>query len=313
MKIIYMGTPDFAVAPLKMLIDSDYEVSCVVSQPDANRDRGKKIKPTPVKQLAVKYNIDVLQPKKIRDNEEFFNELRSYEPDLIVVAAYGKILPKEILNMARFGCINIHGSLLPRWRGAAPVQRAIVAGDKISGATLMYMNEGLDTGDIIDKVEIDIYHTRKNSDELFEAVSVEGGKLLIRNLPKIFSEGVKRIVQDNEKATYAPLISKEEGLLDFNKNARELDCQIRGFFTWPGCYTYLRGEVFKIWEAEPCEENFNVENGKIIRIDKNGILVSCEYESLLLKVVQVPNKRRMKVEDFIKGNNIENGSILGIK
>lgn len=310
MKIIFMGTSDFAVYPLKRLIESKHDVVCVVSQPDSNRDRGKKLKPTPVKEVALKNEIPILQPEKIKNNEEFLNRLKEYKPDLIVVAAYGQILPKEILELADAGCVNIHGSILPRWRGAAPVQRAIMEQDKESGATLMYMAEGLDTGDIIAIKKVDIERDRKNSFELFFEISRLGGELLIEELDNILEKKVIAIKQNDDEATYANMISKKEGILDFSKSSNEIDAQIRGLFMWPGTYTYLNGELLKVWEAEPSQENFDKPFGTIVKVDKNGVQVCCGSGSIILKTVQLPNKRRMSVADYIKGNEIKIGSIL---
>ncbi len=310
MKIAYMGTADFAVPALEKLIDSQHEVVCAVSQPDSNKDRGKKLKATPVKEVATRHDIPVLQPDKIKNNEEFLRELSSFSPDLIVVAAYGKILPKEVLEMAPMGCVNIHGSILPRWRGAAPVQRSVMAGDEISGVTLMYMEEGLDTGDMIAKSYTSV--DRKNCSELFMEIAHMGAELLIENLEDILSGKSERVKQNDDEATYAHMLSKQEGLLDFSKSAEELDNEIRGLFMWPGAYTYKDGELFKIWEAEVGDESVNKERpGTIVSFDNNGIEVATGKGILVLKTIQVPNKRRMSVADFIKGNKLEKGTVLG--
>lgn len=309
MKIIYMGTPDFAVYPLRKLIESEHDVVCVVSQPDAVRDRGKKLKATPVKEVAQEHSIPVLQPSKIKDNAEFLDALAEYEADLIVVAAYGKILPREIIDMGKYGCVNIHGSLLPRWRGAAPIQRAIMAGDEETGVTLMYVAQGLDTGNMIAKRTTKTQG--KNANEMFDEISKMGGDLLVENMQNIF-DGVKGEVQDDSLATYAPMLSKEDGLLDFSKTAAQLDAQIRGVSLWPGAYTYRDGEIFKVWQAEIGNTDFKSdEAGRIISISNKGIEVSTGCGSLMLKVIQTPNKRRMSAEEFLRGNKLEIGSLLG--
>lgn len=312
MKIVYMGTPEFAVYPLEKLIVSSHEVGYVVCQPDMAKDRGKKVKFSPVKEVALKNQIRVLQPEKIKNNEEFINELRQYSPDLIVVAAYGKILPREILMLPRLGCINIHASILPRWRGAAPIQRAIMAGDEETGVSLMQMSEGLDTGDVIAKSCTEI--GKKNGADLHRELSIIGGNLLIDNLDDIMNNTVNIEKQDESKVTYADMLSKSDGLLDFFKDAKKLERQIRGLYPWPGTYTYRNGEVFKIWDAEALEGIRQKGNtpGRILNVSNDGIEVAtAKGSSLLIKVVQVPNKKRMSVEDFIKGNDVEIGSMLG--
>ena len=296
MKIVYMGTPEFAVYPLEKLIGSSHEVGYVVCQPDMAKDRGKKVKFSPVKEVALKNQIKVLQPEKIKNNEEFINELRQYSPDLIVVTAYGKILPREILMLPRLGCINIHASILPRWRGAAPIQRAIMAGDEETGVSLMQMSEGLDTGDVIAKSCTEI--GKKNGADLHRELSIIGGNLLIDNLDDILNNTVNTEKQDESKVTYADMLSKSDGLLDFFKDAKKLERQIRGLYPWPGTYTYRNGEVFKIWDAEALEGIRQKGNtpGRILNVSNDGIEVAtAKGSSLLIKVVQVPNKKRKRI------------------
>lgn len=309
MKIVYMGTPDFAVPALDMLLKSEHEVGYVVSQPDKARDRGKKIKPSPVKEKAMEFNVPVLQPEKVKENQEFENILKEYAPDLIVVAAYGKIIPKNILDIPKYGCVNIHGSILPRWRGAAPVQRAIMEGDKETGVTLMYMAEGLDTGDMIDKVYVSTEN--KTSEELLEEISVKGAELLIKRLPD-FEEGtIIAEKQDDALSCYAPVLSKKEGIMDFSKPAWKLECEIRGLNPWPGAFTYMNGEIFKIWGATVLDEESEGETGTVINAGQDGIDIVTGKGILRATVIQVPGKKRMNVRDYIRGHKIEKGTKLG--
>ncbi|WP_324823711.1 methionyl-tRNA formyltransferase [Sinanaerobacter sp. ZZT-01] len=309
MKIIYMGTPDFAVPALKALCEHGYHVPLVVTQPDKAKDRGKKIHITPVKEEAQKREITVLQPDKVKKNDDFLNRMKEENPDLIVVAAYGKILPKAILEIPRFGCINIHASLLPKYRGAAPIHRAIIDGEEKTGVTLMYMAEGMDTGDMIAKTETDIL--KKNVAQLHEELAQLGADLLIQELPAIFKGKNQRIKQDEKQATYAPMVFKSEGFLDFKKEPIVLERLIRGFNSWPGAHTIYKGNSVKIWEAEALEQSSVLPHGTIINVDKNGMDVAAGGKTLRITKLQFPGKRAMKIEDYIKGNKIEVHQILG--
>ncbi|MEE1038240.1 MAG: methionyl-tRNA formyltransferase [Eubacterium sp.] len=309
MKIVYMGTPDFAVPALEALVKDGHEVGYVVSQPDAAKDRGKKLKPTAVKAKALEYDLTVLQPEKIKGNEEFLETLRTYAPDLIVVAAYGRILPKEILDLPKYGCVNIHGSILPRWRGAAPIQWSVIAGDKETGVTLMYMAEGLDTGDMIAKAYTST--EGKTSGDLHDELSVLGAELLISKLKDFEAGTIEAEKQNEEESCYEPMLSKKDGIIDFNKGAEEIECAIRGLSPWPGAYTTYNGDTFKIWEAKVLDENKGVAPGTIYDVSKEGIKIATGKGTLMATVIQVPGKRRMNVEDYIKGNTIEINSTLG--
>lgn len=318
MKIVYMGTPDFAVPALEALAASGNEIGYVVSQPDAARDRGRKLKATPVKEKALELGLTVLQPEKIKNNEEFISKLNAYAPDLIVVAAYGKIIPKQILDIPRCGCINIHGSILPRWRGAAPIQRAVMAGDDVTGVTLMYMAEGLDTGDMIAVASTPIED--KTSGQLHDELSRLGAQLLVSKLEDIENDNITAEKQDDSLACYAPMLTKKEGLLDFNKSAEKLSCEVRGLDPWPGAYTYMDGELFKIWKAEAVSVKDDMDTaaevketaaGTIVGADKNGIDIATGNGILRVKILQVPGKKRMSVEDYMRGNKIEIGTVLG--
>lgn len=319
MKIVYMGTPDFAVPALDRLASSEHEVGYVVSQPDKAKDRGKKVKYTPVKEKAMEYGIPVLQPEKIKDNEEFFRTLEEYGPDLIVVAAYGKIIPKRILDLPEYGCVNIHGSILPRWRGAAPIQRAVMEGDATTGVTLMYMAEGLDTGDMIDRVFVDT--AGKTSGDLHDELAEKGAELLMERLDDFENGTADAEPQNEEKACYAAMLSKKDGLLDFGKPAEKLECEIRGLSPWPGAYTFLDGNMFKIWEActelQSGEDFSDVEGkyrpGEVAVYDRRGMGIQTGNGILMLKSVQAPGKKRMDVSDYMRGKKIATGTMLGEK
>jgi methionyl-tRNA formyltransferase len=309
MKIVYMGTPDFAVPALEGLIKSGNKPILVVSQPDAKRDRGEKIKPTPVKEVALAWDIPVAQPEKIRGNEEFQKMLMSLEPDLIVVAAYGKILPTEILSIPVKGCINIHGSLLPKYRGAAPIQRAILEGENQTGVTLMQMAEGMDTGDMLASAATPI--DGKTAGMLFEELSVLGANLLLENLPLIESNQLTPIPQDDQKATYAPMIHKSDGRIDFTKPAALIERQTRAMNPWPVAYTTYDGQPMKIWQASVEKEADSVSPGTITAVSRKGITVATGSGSLMITEIQMPGKKKMPVSDYIRGNRIEINHILG--
>lgn len=308
LKTVYMGTPEFAVPGLEALYKSGNEIGYVVTQPDKARDRGKKIQFTPVKEKALELGIEVLQPEKVKGNEAFFEILKEYNPDLIVVAAYGKLLPPEIIHLPRLGCVNIHASLLPRWRGAAPMQRAIMAGDENTGITLMFMEEGLDTGDMIAKKITPIL--KKNAAELHDEMAVLGGELLLEQLPKLQDGSINREKQDDSLATYASMIFKKDGEIDFSKSPIEIERTIRGLDSWPGAYGYYKGKPMKIWGAEVIDKTCNAEDGEIVNVSKDGIEVCAGGSILLITVIQMPGKKRVKVADHLKGNKIEIGETL---
>jgi len=308
MKIVYMGTPEFAVPPLERLTESGYQVVLVVTQPDKGRDRGKKVKFTPVKEKAVELGIEVIQPERIRGNEEFIERIRQISPDLIVVAAYGKILPAELLRIPRLGCINIHASLLPKFRGAAPIHRSIIEGEEITGVTLMYMEEGLDTGDMIASRSTVI--GKKTTAELHDELSAMGADLLVELLPDIEKGTNPRIKQDDSKATYAPMISKQDELVDFSRSPEEIERLVRGLNSWPGAYTIYKGAPMKLWEAEALDETTDVPYGTITGVSNRGIKVAAGGRTVLLKKIQMPGKKSMNVSEYIKGNKIDAGEVL---
>lgn len=308
LKIVYMGTPDFAVAPLKKLAASGYDVRLVVTQPDKARDRGKKVRPTPVKAAAEQAGIEVLQPEKIKNNDDFIEKIKEISPDIIIVAAYGKILPPQLLAIPPLGCVNIHASLLPRFRGAAPINRSIMAGDEETGVTLMYMEEGLDTGDMIAAAATRI--ERKNAEELYAELSELGAKLLIEYLPRIASGDIQPEKQDDSLACYAPMIAKEEGHIDFSGSAFKIDCFVRGMPLRPGAYADYNGVQLKIRGAMAVDMTSEGLPGTIIDIDSKNIYVACGEGVLAVTDIQLPGKKSVRVEDYLRGNSIEKGTVL---
>ena len=308
MNVIFMGTPDFAVKSLDALVSAGHNVSYVVCQPDKAKDRGKKVKYPPVKEAALKYGIEVLQPESVKD-EEFMKIIEHAEPDIIVVAAYGKILPESILNLPKFGCVNVHASLLPRYRGSAPIQHAIMNGDEKTGVTIMQMARGMDTGDMLARAETIIDH--KNCEELHEELSAMGGELLTGTMEHIENGTVVPENQDDSLATMAPMINKKDGLIDFSANADSIERKMRAFYPWPGTYTRLNGEIFKIWKADVDDTDYNSMPGAVCAVNNDGIAVSCGKGTLILKEVQSPGKKRLRSCDWLKGNSIEISTVLG--
>lgn len=308
MKIIYMGTPDFAVPALGALCDAGCEVALVVTKPDRPKDRGRKIQSCPVKLEALRRGLAVASPESLKDNGEFLSTVREIAPDLIVVAAYGKILPRALLDIPRRGCVNIHGSLLPRYRGAAPIHRAVIEGCRRTGVTLMYMNEGMDTGDLIAWASTEVGN--KTTEELHVELAELGAALLIRELPAILEGTARRLPQDPGLATYAPMISREEALIDFDRPAEEVCARIRGMYSWPCAWTRLDGKVMKVHEALPGPSEGSPEPGTVLGAGRNGIAVACREGVILLKRIQMPGKKPMDAGAFLLGNKIEIGTVL---
>lgn len=309
LKIIYMGTPDFAVLPLRALAESGYEIAAVVTQPDKPKGRGKTMLPTPVKEEAQKYDIPVYQPVKVRD-PEFIQVLEEIHPDLIVVAAFGQMIPKTILDLPEFGCINIHASLLPKYRGAAPIQQAVIDGEKESGVTIMRMGTGLDTGDMISKVIVPLADDETGG-SLFDKLAQAGAELLIKTLPSILDGTAVYEKQPEESPTpYAAMITKQMGLLDFSESAVKLERLVRGLNPWPSAYTYLNGKTLKVWKSKAVPGNTEEAPGTILAADREGIHVACADGILVLTEVQLEGKKRMDTDAFLRGYKIEKGSVF---
>ena len=309
MKIVFMGTPEFAVPCLQKIIDEGHEVLAVVTQPDKPKGRGKKLAMPPVKELALKYDIPVYQPIKARD-EEFVATLKELNPDIIVVVAFGQILPKSILDIPKFGCINVHVSLLPKYRGAAPINWVIINGEEKTGVTTMYMDEGLDTGDMILTEEFDL-DDEITAGELHDKMKDRGADVLIETLKQIEKGTAPRIPQNHEEFTYAPMMNKALGEINWSKSAREIHNLVRGVNPWPSAYTTYEGSTMKVWKTEVLNETSDKEPGTILKVDKDGIRVSTKDNVVLVKEIQMPGKKRVLVSEYIKGNNINTNTILG--
>lgn len=301
MRVVFMGTPDFSV-PALYNIAKHHTVEAVITQQDRPRGRGHKMQFTPVKEAALELDIPVYQPEKVK-SPEFVEVLKEINPDVIVVIAFGQILSKEILDLPKYGCINVHASLLPKYRGAAPIQWAVIDGEKETGVTTMYMAEGLDTGDMIDisKIALD---EKETGGSLFDKLSEEGGRLILETLEKLENGTAVRIPQDDELSTYAGKITKELGNIDFTKSAVEIERLIRGLNPWPSAYTHLDGKVLKVWDADAVEEVISVKPGKILETGKNYIKVATGNGSLNIKELQLEGKKRMSAEAFSNGYSI---------
>lgn len=309
MKIVYMGTPDFAVPPLEALVRSGYEVAAVVTQPDKPKGRGKTLMPTPVKEEAMKYDIPVYQPLKVRD-PEFVEILENIAPDIIVVAAFGQIIPKKILDMPKYGCINIHASLLPKYRGAAPIQWAVINGEKVSGVTTMRMDEGLDTGDMILKEEVTLAPDETGG-SLFDRLAEVGAKLAVQTLQALEDGTAEFTPQDHEKATQVGMIKKSFGEMDFTKSAVELERLIRGLNPWPGTYTEYQGKTLKIWGATVEDGGDPSKAGTIVNVKKHSFGIQTKDGILVPTEIQLEGKKRMTAEAFLCGVSLEEGTVLG--
>ncbi len=308
MRILFMGTPDFAVPCLKALIENNYEICGAVTQPDKPKGRGHKLTPPPVKECAISHNIPVFQPETLK-NEAFLEELKNLAPDIIIVVAYGKILPKYIIDYPKYGCVNVHGSLLPSYRGAAPIQRCVINGEKETGVTTMLMDEGLDTGDMLlcEKTPIGEYET---AGELFDRLSFIGADVLIKTLEKIKDGTIQRIPQDDLKSTYAAMITKETGKIDWGKSAPEIFSLVKGTNPYPAAWTIYKGEVLKIFACK-IGNKCTKKPGEIMGIKDKMLEVACgDKTSLLISDVQLFGKKRMSVESFLNGNSFDIGEIL---
>ncbi len=309
-KVIFMGTPDFAVPILERILEDGYLVELVVTQPDRPKGRKKTMTPPPVKVAAEKNNIPVFQPEKIKDN---FEPIQAIEPDLIVTAAFGQILPKELLDIPRYGCINVHASLLPELRGGAPIHYAILNGHQKTGITIMYMAEKLDAGDIISQSEVKITE-QDDVGSLHDKLSVIGADLLSDTIPKIFNEQIEPIKQEEALATFAPNITREQEKIKWENSMQQIFDQIRGLHPWPVASTKWRGNNLKIYHATKSEKQTNQHPGEIVDITEDGIVVATgDSKGIIIKTLQPAGKKKMSAADFIRGvgNNLEVGEKLG--
>ena len=309
MKIIFMGTPDFAKESLEALYNAGHEILAVVTTPDRPKGRGMKLVASPVKEYALTKNLKIFQPEKIRKDISFMEEIKNLEPDVICVVAYGKILPKEILDIPKLGCINVHGSLLPKYRGAAPIQWAVINGDKVTGVTTMYMDANMDTGDMILKEEVEIGEN-ETTGELWNRLSKIGAKLLIETLEQIEKGIAPRIPQSGD-FSMAPMLDKEMSKIDWtNKSAKEIKNLVRGLNPIMGTYSYLNGKKIKFWRVDAISDNNSeVECGTVVKSNnKEGLFIKAKEGIIKVIEIQGENAKKMNILDFLRGNNIEVGS-----
>ena len=322
MKVVFMGTPDFAVSTLEAIYEAGHEIVLVVTQPDKPRGRGKEMQFPDVKVWAIEHDLPVYQPVKIKE-EEAIEYLRGYEADVFVVAAFGQILPKAILDMPPLGCVNVHASLLPKYRGAAPIQWAVINGDKVSGVTTMQMGVGLDDGDMLLKEKVELAEDETGG-SLFDRLAIVGGKLCVKTIEGLEAGTVKAVPQNEDEATHVGMIKKSMGEMDFEKSAVELERLIRGLNPWPSAFTRLNGKTLKVWKAAVSsyedmanETGISVSDiersnpGEIIWTGKDSIAVKCNGDILLMKEVQLEGKKRMTVADYLRGHGIEQHTVLG--
>ena len=309
MKIVFMGTPDYAVSALEALIEAGHTITAVVTQPDKAKGRSGKLSFSPVKEFALEKQIPVLQPQRIK-RPEAVEELRQYEADVFVVAAFGQILSKEILEMPKYGSLNIHASLLPKYRGSSPIQWAVINGEEKTGITIMQMNEGIDTGDILYQKEIPI-EEEETGESLFEKLSELGAHAIVEALSLLEAGSLTPDPQNEALATHTVMLTKEMGQLNFHKTAAELERLIRGLNSWPSAYTYLNGKQLKIWKAKVCEGDANAACGTVLRVEKDGFAVACGQDALFITSLQLEGKKRMDCREFLLGNAIKQGSKLG--
>ncbi|MEE0142360.1 MAG: methionyl-tRNA formyltransferase [Coprococcus sp.] len=308
MKAVFMGTPDFAVPTLQKMIDMGIEVTAVVTQPDKAKGRGKKVIYSPVKECALAHDLPVYQPVRIRKEPEFIQTLRDMQPDVIVVVAFGQILPKEILDIPRLGCVNVHASLLPKFRGAAPIQWSIIDGEEVTGVTTMLMDVGLDTGDMLLKTEIPM-DPKETGGSLHDKLAAVGGELLEKTLIGLEAGTIVPEKQDDSQAgEYARMLDKELGHIDFNQPAVVIERLIRGLNPWPSAYTYIDGKTLKIWEAEVLDRNYGCEYGEVAEVTRNCLIIQTGIGALSVKSVQLQGKKRMDIAAFLNGYTIEKGT-----
>lgn len=308
-RILFMGTPDFAVPSLEALYNKGYDICGLVTQPDKPKGRGKKLVAPPVKVAGQNMNIKIYQPDKIK-NADFINIIKTINPDMIVVVAFGQILSKDILDIPHLGCINVHASLLPKLRGAAPINWSIINGDKKTGITTMYMDEGLDTGDMIIQEEISISE-EETAKTLHDRLATLGAETLIKTVELIINGKAKRIKQNDAYATYAPILTKGTGKIDWSMDAVAIKNLIRGTYPWPGAYSYYDGSMFKIYDVDIIGEKvYSLDWGKIQEVSKDYFTVKCGKGCLRVKEIQFQNQKRMSVEAYLRGHSIAEGKIL---
>ncbi|MBR3103248.1 MAG: methionyl-tRNA formyltransferase [Lachnospiraceae bacterium] len=310
MKIVFMGTPDYAATALEAILQAGYEVTGVVCQPDKPKGRSGALAACPVKECALKYNLPVFQPERIK-RPEAVAELKKFPADVFVVAAFGQILSEEILTMPKYGCINIHASLLPKYRGAAPIQWCIVDGEKETGVTIMQMDAGIDTGDILFTKKVEITE-EETGGSLFDKLSQAGAELIVEALPKIEAGEVNPVKQEEALSNYARMLKKEDGQINWKRPAEEIGRQVRGMDPWPSAYTYYKGKQFKIWKAQAVDGGTEgLQPGTIAQIEKQGIWIACGSGMLQVTEAQLEGKKRMSAADLMNGRSLEMNERLG--
>lgn len=310
MRVVFMGTPDFAVETLEALIRSEHQIEAVVTQPDKPKGRGKAVQFPPVKEVALREGLTIYQPRRVRD-PEFIKILKEKNPDVIVVVAFGQIIPQEIIDLPRYGCINVHGSLLPKYRGAAPIQWAVIDGEKESGVTTMQMDAGLDTGDMLLKTVVPL-EKKETGGSLFQKLSKAGAELLLRTLKGLEENSLTPEKQGESTTPYAKMLTKEMGRIDWRQDASVIERLIRGLNPWPSAYTYLDGKTLKIWQAAAEEGDTEEQPGIVTEVNKKELKVQTGKGILSLKEVQLEGKKRMETDAFLRGNAVERGTVLGL-
>lgn len=308
MRIVFMGTPEIAVPSLERLINDGYDVCAVVTQPDRPKGRGKKLAFSPVKEAAIRHDIEVLQPEKA-SQADFVDRLKELNPDLIVVIAFGQILKKDVLDLPKYGCINVHVSLLPKYRGAAPINWVIINGEEKTGVTTMFMDEGLDTGDIIKTKEF-MLDDQINAGQLHDIMMDEGAEVLSQTIKDIEDGSANRTKQNDDESSYAPMMDRDLGHINFKKSAVSVHNLVRGTVPWPGAWCESPYGKIKIWKTSISSNQTSSAPGTIVAVDKQGIEVACGIGVVLIEELQMPNKKRMPVSEYIKGNTIETGKVL---
>ena len=303
-----MGTPDFSVGTLEALVEAGHEVCLVVTQPDKPKGRGKEMQYTPVKEAALKYGIEVYQPRRIRE-AECVEKLRQYNADIMVVIAFGQIIPKEILEMVPYGCVNVHASLLPKYRGAAPIQWSIIDGEAVTGVTTMQMDEGLDTGDMLLKTEVPIT-AEETGESLHDKLAKAGAALCVETLAKLQEGSIVPKKQGESPTAYAKMLDKKLGNIDWTKSAVEIERLVRGLNSWPSAYTYWNKKVVKIWKASVTDEKSNEQAGTVVKVEKDGFYVQTGNGLLKVLELQIPGKKRMDAGAFLRGYTIEPGEVF---
>lgn len=310
MKVVFMGTPDFAVGTLEAIVGAGHEVAAVVTQPDKPKGRGGVMAMSPVKECALRHGLTVLQPLKAR-SPEFIDEIKAINPDVIVVVAFGQIIPSEIIHMPKYGCINVHASLLPKYRGASPIQWTVLDGCEYSGVTTMLMDEGIDTGDILETATVKL-DEKETGGSLFDRLSLVGAKLLVETLDKAEAGQLHPVKQDDSQSSYVRMMDKSFGLMDFTQPVEVLERKVRALNPWPSAFTHMDEKLLKIWDATVIKDS-SVKAGDYGKVKTDGktcFMVACDGGYLSVNELQLEGKKRMKVEDFLRGYSIKEGTVL---